>query len=105
MKITRALLLSSKKQAESWERTFLGSFIVAQYRTDYRYLVTDQRQNSGQVRIQIFRVTQKEHEGKKYNVLADEPHVEETFEDIDGLTRFLCEHKINVEDDWHPVED
>lgn len=103
MKITRALLLSSKKQAEAWERTLLSTFLVSQYRTDYRYLVA--AKDGDGFRLQIFRVSQRKHEDRTYNVLADEPHVEESFKDEGELMTFLREHRIDVEESWQPVEE
>ena len=107
MRITRALLLSSRKQAEAWERPQVGSNIFGQalYETMYRYLVDD-RYDGGNLRFRIFRVCHEQDEqGKSRNVVASEAHVEETFNDMEKLIDFLQQHQIDVESAWAPVEE
>ena len=101
MKVTRALLLSSKNQAEAWEYTPTALFRWE----SYRYLV-DHRQDSGNIRFSIFCVHQEPEKGtvRQYDIVAPEPHVEETFEDMGRLINFLHRYQIDFDNIWEPVE-
>jgi len=104
MKITRALLLSSQKQAESWERTPNGHvFMFSLFKTEYRYLVT--KGEEGSLRFQIFCVSQhKNEDGSTRNVVAEHSHLDEFFGDMGKLINFLRRYQIDFETAWQPVE-
>ena len=101
MKITRALLLSSQKQAESWEHGTGGIF---RWRT-YRYLIDDQDEN-GRYRFRIFCAHQEPVEGttRSRDVVAPDAHVDEMLSDTAALINFLRRHQIDFETAWQPVE-
>jgi hypothetical protein len=106
MKITRALLLSSQKQAEAWERPQVGTNIFGQplYETKYRFLVDDLH-DGGNIRFRIFCVHREKDEQEKWRtVIAQDPHVDETFEDMGKLINFLRRYQIDFETQWEPVE-
>lgn len=110
MKITRALLLSSKKQAESWERPQVGQniFGMALYETKYRYLVDDPGTGSA-FRFRIFCVSQETYtdaraQERTRNKVAEMPHVDLTFRDAGELINFLRRYQIDFEEAWQPVE-
>lgn len=102
MKITRALLLSSKKQAELWEHEPYGIF----KRRTYRYLVED-RYGGANLRFSIFCVRQEQEKGtvRMQDIVATEPHVEESFSDMGKLINFLHRYQIDFQECWQPVED
>lgn len=106
MKITRALLLSSKGQAEAWECPKVGDWFGRPiYRARYRYLVEDRYQGSN-LRFSIFRVRQEvDEDGKRLNVVDQEPHVEETHDDMEKLIDYLRRFQIDSDDIWEPVEE
>lgn len=101
MKITRALLLSSKKQAEAWEYAKGGIFA----RKAYRYLVEERE--GGSLRFCIFCVHQEPEEGttRTRDVVADRPHVERSFDATGDLLTFLHRYQIDMQESWQPVED
>src|SRR5690348_16997740 len=78
MKLARALFLSSKKQAESWEYFPIGIFL----RKRYRFLVDD-CSHGGNLRLSIFCVHQEQEEQttRMRDIVAASPHVEKDFED------------------------
>lgn len=105
MKITRALLLSSQKQAEAWERPQVGQniFGMALYETKYRYLVDDQGED-GKYRFRVYCVHQERKEDRLCNVVAPEAHVDEVLSDTAALINFLRRYQIDFESAWQPVE-
>lgn len=102
MKITRALLLSSKKQAESWEFSPGGIF---RWKI-YRYLIYD-RYNGDDFRFKIFCVHQESVEGttRLRDIIARDAHVDETFSSMGDLINFLRRYQIDFENNWQPVEE
>lgn len=110
MKVTRALLLSSMKQARAGEYeiypTFF-SFTGKGQKLIYSYLVTDCHGDG--IVFEIYRVSREsyrdEQETERWRAkIADEPHVHQEFKDVDELIKFLQCNQIDVEDGWQPVE-
>jgi hypothetical protein len=102
MKLTRALLLSSKHQADSYEGS--GIFSIS---STYRYLVTE---TADGLRFQIFRmISEKYQDARKQErerrIPVTTAHVDQTFQDIGELEDFLRRHQIDCEEQWRPVED
>lgn len=102
MKITRALLLSSQKQAESWE--FSSSGGIFRWKT-YRYLIDDQDED-GKYRFRIFCVHQEPEEGttRSRDIVAPKAHVDELISDTAALLNYLRRYQIDFETTWQPVE-
>lgn len=106
MKITRALLLSSHKQAESYERAPGYLLFASSAPKIYRFLVS---RVDDALYFQIFCVhqeTRKDSHKKDVSVdiVADAAHVEIEFEDMGKLINFLHRYQIDVESAWQPVE-
>lgn len=101
MRVTRALLLSSQKQAESWEYTGPG---ILRWKK-YRYLVED-RYDGSNIRFRVFRVHQErdKESTRVMNIVKEEPHVDETFANRGELINFLHRYQIDAENSWEPVE-
>lgn len=105
MKLSRALLLSSKKQSEAWEFKATGSFFgIPLNRKMYRFLITDKRSSEKVLLFEIYCVRQEEADGKITNIVADLPHISEMFANLGDLHIFLHRFQI-TEEDWSPVED
>jgi hypothetical protein len=102
MNLTRALLLSSNRQAESFDRSESG---ILRWKRS-RFLV-EGNADQGPVRFSIFRVFQRMEMGSTriHHVVADAPHVEKRFEDMDALIEFLRRSQIDPERSWEPVEE
>lgn len=102
MKITRALLLSSRKQAVSYEPS--GGLFVP---SPYCYRVKDLGDDG--IRFQIFRMVSEDYvddrnQQRTRRVTVDTQHVGEVFKDAGELINFLRRHEIDFESNWQPVE-
>ena len=103
MKITRALLLSSKKQAEAWERAPGYILFASSAPKIYRFLVS---RVGDMLRFQVFCVHQeRQQDTQKVDIVADNAHVDIEFEDMGRLINFLHRFQIDFETAWSPVED
>lgn len=111
MKLARALLLSSIRQAGSWEGKsfkFLGLTLNS---NRYRFLVIDKRLSNEGLLFEIYCVRQEEYQSQHRpqgnlsvrEVVADLPHVSEAFADLGVLHNFLHRFQIDLEA-WQPVE-
>ncbi len=100
MNLTRALLLSSNRQAESFDRSESG---ILRWKR-YRFLVEGSG-DAGPRRFSVSRVFQEVEEGstRTQNRVAA-PHIERCFEDREALIEFLRQFQIDSES-WEPVED
>lgn len=96
MKLPRALLLSSKKQARAHEY-HPGPFENPRY----RFEVT---QGEELLILQIFATRKMRVRGGTEYVLAEEPHVTEHFGNLGDLHNFLHRYEIAY-DIWEPVEE
>lgn len=106
MKITRALLLSSRKQAESWERAPGYLLFASSAPKIYRFLVS---RTDDVLLFQIFCVRQEKREDSRkrdvtVDVVSDVEHVEIEFDDMGKLINFLRRYQIDFESAWQPVE-
>lgn len=109
MRVARALLLSSKKQAEVWEYRKQPGILVRDYKI-YRFLVIAEERG---LRFQMYRVGYQ-REGKPLEsgatvfpsdreVLAGAAHVDEWFPDLGALHTFLHRAQIDIYS-FEPVE-
>lgn len=104
MKITRALLLSSEKRAESYERAPGYLLFAARAPKTYRFLVS---RTDDVLLLQIFCVHQVRDSAQNMqivDVVADVAHVEIEFKDMGELINFLRRYQIDFENAWQPVE-
>ena len=110
MKITRALLLSSKQQACAYEQWPAGSILgISLFKTPYRFLATDKRLSGKGLLFEIHCVEQEVHTGDsgikvRRNRIVERPHIEKTFENEAELIQFLTDNGISIED-WMPIEE
>lgn len=111
MNIKRAILLSSKKQAEAWERASGYLLFRSSAPKIYRFLVTEGDERS--LRFQMYCVHHM-RDGKPLNdrklvvstdqeVVAEQAHFDEFFPDMGRLLNFLHRYQIDP-DMWEPVE-
>lgn len=112
MKITRALLLSSRKQAEAWE--YASGFILFKSSSPkmYRFLVTQGDERS--LRFQIYCVSYLRGDepvkrgslalSADQEVVAEQAHFDEFFNDMGRLRTFLHRYQIDADAIWEPVE-
>lgn len=100
MQLARALLLSSKNQAQAYEYLPVPGLIPL-----YRFLITDKRE-TGEIglRFHIFCMRRVEEQERVRYVLAELPHVDEVFEDLGRLQTFLHRFQIPL-DTWQPLEE
>lgn len=106
MKVTRALLLSSRKQAEAWERASGYLLFPSSAPKTYRFLVTQGDERT--LRFQIFCVHQKRDSAQHMqvvDVISPSAHVDIEFEDAGRLLNFLRRYEIDFENCWEPVEE
>lgn len=105
LKLLRALLLSSQKQAEAWELKQVIGGLFPRHERVYRFLVDDQRQSNEGFDFQIFCVSHVPDAAGVgiQEVVAEHPHVDESFSDIGALHTFLHRFQIDLEY-WSPVE-
>lgn len=109
MKITRALLLSSKKQAGLFEAQAEGRGLFSKTRNTYLYSVTRHRASGNGLIFEIYRITRETYiDNRKQECerdkIADTPHVHEAFKDAGELINFLRRYQIDFEERWQPVE-
>jgi hypothetical protein len=109
MRVARALLLSSKKQAEAWEYRRQSGILVSDYKL-YRFLAIAEDRG---LRFQMYRVSYQ-RAGKPLahgatvfpsdrEVLAGAAHVDEWFPDLGALHTFLHRAQIDIYN-FEPVE-
>ncbi len=103
MKIERALLLSSIRQAGSWEGTRYTFFGLPMIAKQYRFLVTDNRVSGKGLLLEIS-CTHREDVGGKMADVVSPPHVSESFTDLDELHDFQQRFQIDDEN-WYPIEE
>ncbi len=103
MALERALFLSSKKQAKTFETVPIGFYF---HKKIYKLLVT-RIADLGMCRLEIFSITYPDaKEGKGWGdaCVAKEPH-STTEKDMSAMKAFLQAHQYRVDDGWEPVEE
>lgn len=113
MHIFRALLLSSKSQAETFEREPTLSLTISPGRVLYRLLATHSPGTSPEKpsdlwTLRLYRATYPNHkEGKGWGEphFAETPHKTCQFDDQSKLFNYLRRLQFAPESAWKPVED
>jgi hypothetical protein len=103
MKITRALLLSSTQQAETWEREPGFLLFASSAPKMYRFLVSKE---DDALRFQIFCVHQERgQDARVIDIVSPNAHVNIEFKNMGELINFLRRYQIDFEQAWSPLEE
>lgn len=112
MALGRALLLSSKHQAEAFEQVQRSNGFFAYISNRYRLVVSSDHSASpdaplhSNCTLEIFArvVTGKDDKGNDVLAWAKEPHVTIN-RDLSNLREYLKEYEFPSESGWEPVEE